>query len=116
MPYIDDMKELHLPGTAALYLASFALIAALGVIGWQALNWMKTDEWQSLTVLTGLASFGVPWATSPTNWLGIHNVLQHVPLSIAVFWTGMLPALLLMSLHNWSVRRRTSQGTPGQFS
>ena len=108
MPSTDDLKGLNLPGTAALYLASFALIAALGVIGWQALNWMKTDEWQSLTVLTALASFGVPWATSPTNWLGIHNVLQHVPLSIAVFWTGMLPALLLMSLHNWSVRRHTN--------
>ncbi len=100
------MKDLTWHGTIALYLVAFTFISALGVVGWQALNWMKTDEWQTLTVLTGLSSAGVKWAAQPDGWLGIHNLLQHVPLSVAVFWTGMLPALLLMLLHNWTVRRR----------
>jgi len=102
------MKELTWAGTVALYLVAFTFISALGVIGWQALNWMKTDQWQTLTVLTGLSSAGVQWAAQPDSWLGIHNLLEHVPLSVAVFWTGMLPALLLMLLHNWSVRRRAN--------
>ncbi len=102
------MNDLTWHGTFALYLVAFTFISALGVVGWQALNWMKTDEWQTLTVLTGLGSVGVEWAKQPDSWLGIHNLLQHVPLSVAVFWAGMLPALLLMLLHNWTVQRRAS--------
>lgn len=107
MQHRNGMRGLTLPGSLALYLVAFDFIAALGVIGWQALNWMKTDHWQTLTVLTGLASAGVQWASAPASWLGIHNLLQHVPLSVAVFWAGMLPALLLMLMHNWLVRRST---------
>ena len=106
MMNFPNTKRLTGFGTIALYLVALDLIAALGVIGWQALDWMKTDKWQTLTVLTGLASVGVEWAKNPDSWLGIHNVLRHVPLSVAVFWAGMLPALFFMLLHNWSVRRR----------
>jgi len=101
-----DTEGLTGYGTVAIYLVAFDLIAALGVIGWQALRWLQTGEWQSLTLLTGLTSCGVQWASHPDSWIGIHNLLKHVPLSAAVFWAGMLPALSFMLLHNWSVRRR----------
>ncbi|HUU72107.1 MAG TPA: hypothetical protein VMW70_05755 [Burkholderiales bacterium] len=106
MKYFADTQGFTGVSTIAIYFVGFGLLAALGVVGWQALNWMKTDEWQTLTVLAGLSSVGVEWATRPDSWLGIHNLLKHVPLSVAVFWTGMLPALLLMLLHNWTVQRR----------
>ena len=108
MPTLENLKGLTWAGTTALYLVALDLIAAIGVVAWQALNWMRTDEWQSLTVLTGLASFDVLWATEPDSWLGIHKLLQHVPLSMAVFWAGMLPALLLMLLHNRLVGQATN--------
>jgi hypothetical protein len=54
----------------------------------------------------GLATFGVKWAASPRSWIGIYNMLEHVPLSVAVFWAWMIPALLLMLLHNRLVRSR----------
>ena len=95
-------------GVTALYCVGFGFFAALGVLGWQAVSWLKTGEWQTLTLMTGLASFGVEWASSPNGWIGIYNLLKHVPLTVAAFWTGMVPALLLMLLHNWSVQRRRS--------
>lgn len=102
----DDAQGLTGYGTIAIYLVAFDLIAAFGVIGWQALSWLQTGQWQSPTLITALASSGVQWASHPNSWIGIHGLLKHVPLSVAVFWTGMLPALLLMLLHNWTVRHR----------
>ena len=105
MKHVYDFKGLTVPGTVALYCVGLGVFAALGVLGWQALAWMMTGEWPTLTLMTGLASFGVEWASYPNSWIGIHNLLKQVPLTVAVFWTGMIPALLLMQLHNWSVRR-----------
>jgi len=106
MKHVYDLNGLTVPGTTALYCAGLGLFAALGVLGWQALTWMKTGEWPMLTLMTGLASFGVDWASSPESWIGIHNLLAYVPLTVAVFWAGMIPALILMLLHNWYVKRR----------
>lgn len=107
MKYFDDLSGLTVLGVIALYCVGLGLFAAVGVLGWQAVGWLKTGDWQTLTLLSVLASGGVGWASSPNTWIGIHNLLKHVPLTIAVFWTGMVPALLFMQLHNWCVQRRT---------
>ncbi len=105
MTQIHKLEGLTFAGTVALYCVGFGLFTVVGIIGWQALGWLKTGEWPSLTLLTGLATFGLEWATSPHSWIGIYNVLEHVPLTVAIFWAWMLPALLLMLLHNKIVQQ-----------
>jgi len=104
MARIQKLQGLTFAGTAALYCVGFGLFAPIGIIGWQALGWLKTGEWQPISLTAGLASFGVQWAAAPHSWLGIYNVLKHIPLTVAVFWACMAPALLLMLLHNRLVR------------
>jgi hypothetical protein len=106
MKFFDDLKGLTGAGMAALYCVGLGFFAALGVLGWQAVGWLRTGEWTTLTLLSGLASGGVEWASSPDSWIGIYNLLNHVPLTVAVFWAGMLPALIFMLIHNWAVQRR----------
>lgn len=104
-----DLRGLTGVGTVALYCVGLAFFAALGVLGWQAIDWMRTGEWQTLTLISSLAIFGVQWASSPNSWIGIHNLLRNVPLTVAVFWAGMVPALIFMLLHNWSAQRRRQE-------
>jgi hypothetical protein len=106
MPGNQKLQGLTVAGTVALYFVGFGLFAPIGIIGWQALSWLKTGEWQSISLTAGLAAFGVQWAASPHSWIGIHNVLRHIPLTVAMFWVWMIPALLLMLLHNRLVRAR----------
>ena len=106
MKNIDDLRGLTGAGTVALYCVGFGLFTAIGILGWQALTWLKTGEWQTLTLMSALASFGVKWASSPESWIGIYNLLKEIPLTVALFWAWMIPALLLMLLHNWIVQRR----------
>ena len=54
--------------------------------------------------MSALASIGVDWAGTPQSWIGIHNLLKEIPLTVAAFWAWMIPAILLMLLHNWIVR------------
>ncbi|MGD2141395.1 MAG: hypothetical protein PVH25_13430 [Burkholderiales bacterium] len=103
---IQKLQGLTFAGTTALYFVGFGLFGAFGIIGWQMLGWLRTGEWHTLTLTMGLATFGVKWAASPRSWIGIYNMLEHVPLSVAVFWAWMIPALLLMLLHNRLVRSR----------
>jgi hypothetical protein len=105
MAHIQKLQGLTVAGTAALYCVGFGLFAPVGIIGWQALGWLKTGAWPPISLTAGLASFGVQWASSPHSWIGIYNVLKHIPLTVAVFWACMIPALLLMLLHNRIVRR-----------
>ncbi|UCD69636.1 MAG: hypothetical protein JSW48_06120 [Betaproteobacteria bacterium] len=106
MNYFGELKGLTGAGTIALSCVGVGLLAAIGILSWQALSWLKTGDWQVLTLMSGLSSFGVDWASSPESWIGIHNLLKEIPLTVAVFWAWMIPALLLMLLHNWIVRRQ----------
>ena len=106
MKYFGELKDLTGAGTIALYCVGLGLFAAIGILGWQALAWLKTGDWHALTLMSGLAAFGVEWACSPESWIGIHNLLKEIPLTVAVFWAWMIPALLLMLLHNWIVQRQ----------
>ncbi len=45
--------------------------------------------------MTVLRIFDIPWALFPVQLLGIENVLAHVPLSLAVFLIGAIPAVFI---------------------
>ena len=105
MKSFRDLEGLTGAGSLALYCVGLGLFAAIGILGWQVLDWLKTGDWHALTLMSTLASIGVEWAARPQSWIGIHNLLKEIPLTVAAFWAWMIPALLLMLLHNWIVRR-----------
>ena len=104
MKYFRELEGLTGAGSIALYCVGLGLFAAIGILGWQILDWLKTGDWQALTLMSALASIGVDWASTPQSWIGIHNLLKEIPLTVAAFWAWMIPAILLMLLHNWIVR------------
>lgn len=70
------------------------ILGAAGIVVFQALSYLSSGEWTSLSVLTGLELLELEWATSPTEWLGAHKILGKVPLSIGVLCMSILPMWL----------------------
>ena len=83
-------------------LIGFGCLAVfLYVIGTQIFNWFRDGEWTRIGLgdgiriclvrccvkdgdSGGLASF-LQWWESPATWLGLHKVLEVVPVSLALF-------------------------------
>jgi hypothetical protein len=64
------------------FVAGF--LGGLGVLGWQVFMWLKSSAWTDLSVVHGLQWLEVSWAMNPTDWLGVHEVLNDFPLAIAL--------------------------------
>jgi hypothetical protein len=71
-----------------LFLFGGGVLGALGVLGWQIYEWMRSSTWISLPALAPLQWLDVPWALSPQHWLGVHQALSSTPLSIALLLVG----------------------------
>jgi hypothetical protein len=77
------------------------LAAFLGLISMQIYRWFRSGEWTHIGVSDGMrislvhccikdgdggriAAF-LRWLDSPVDWLGMHQVLEVVPASLALF-------------------------------
>lgn len=80
-------------------LASAAfLLAGLGVVGLQAFVWIRSGEWPPLSVIDVLRMFlDEPWLTAPKDWIGLHRILQFIPLSIGLCSLGTVMLLMIFS-------------------
>jgi|SRR3989304_2915766 len=67
------------------------LLAAIGIIGWQIYTYLKLGEWTSLSIITVLRWFSADWARSPSDWAGVHKILNEIPLSLTAFVAGVAP-------------------------
>lgn len=61
------------------------ILGAIGIVGWQLYTYLKLGEWHSISVITAMRWCEIKWSFSPTGWLGLYEILDFVPLSIAVF-------------------------------
>jgi hypothetical protein len=82
------------------------LLAFLGLLGFQIYRWFQTGEWTHVGVNDGmravLAQFSGPdgltgwraalarWIDAPVTWLGLHQVLEALPASLALFAISIL--------------------------
>ena len=74
---------------------SIALILFFGglvVFGWQAYEYLRYSVWPPLSIITVLEWMKLPWAFNPTDWVGVHNILSNIPLSIAMFASAWMVA------------------------
>jgi hypothetical protein len=82
------------------------LTAFLGLLGFQVYRWFQNGEWTHVGVNDGmraaLAHFAGPdgltgwraalghWLDAPVTWLGLHQVLEVLPASLALFVISIL--------------------------
>lgn len=80
-------------GVAALItLASFS--GGLCILIWQIYGYLRFENWRSLSLVDVLSSFEVKWAIAPTDWIGLHRILEWTPLSLLVLIVGLVLALI----------------------
>lgn len=89
------MKESELLEEVFVWTVMSGIFGAIGIVGWQLYTYLKLGEWHSISVITAMRWFEIKWSFSPTGWLGIYEILDFVPLSIAVFCAGIILAFFL---------------------
>lgn len=82
------------------------LVAFLGLVGSQVYRWFQNGEWTHVGVndglraalahlagaegLTGWRADLAHWLDAPVTWLGLHEVLEVLPASFALFAISIL--------------------------
>jgi hypothetical protein len=66
------------------------ILLPVGLVGWQIYHYLRHDIWNSVSVVSALQWSGVKWAIAPTDWLGLHRILEWMPLSLAFVVIGIL--------------------------
>jgi hypothetical protein len=67
------------------------ILATVGIIGWQIYSYLRLGEWQSLSIITALLWLNVDWARLPSDWAGVHKILDAIPLSLTALVAGIAP-------------------------
>lgn len=73
------------------FIAAITLIfGGLGVVGWQVYEFLRNNSWNPVSVVTALQWMKIQWALNPTDWIGLYNILQMVPLSLMMIVSGWM--------------------------
>src|SRR2546427_732163 len=70
------------------------ILAAVGIIGWHLYSYLRSGEWPPLSIITVLLWLDIDWVRSPSDWAGVHKILNVIPLSLAAFAVGVAPIWL----------------------
>ena len=100
MKSVDDdyVEELNSSGpriSIATLMAFLPLISAVWIFVWQVFTYLRQGNWIPFSLLDGLAWLKVPWAVTPTDWLGLHNLLNQVHVSIGLLLLSIFLAWTL---------------------
>jgi hypothetical protein len=95
------VTSLRVLGTLGAVVGYGCLAAFLYLVAVQIYRWFRDGEWSHIGVIEGLRSGVqhccireggsgrfvdfVQWLDSPGDWLGMHQVLEIVPASLALF-------------------------------
>jgi hypothetical protein len=106
------------------------LLAFLYLISLQLYRWLRDGEWTHIGVSDGLraglarccvadgdsgrlASL-MHWLDAPTNWLGLHKVLEVLPASLALFAISIAGNSIFIYCRDRLAARETGGGSPSQ--
>jgi len=73
----------------AIFMLGFFL-GPIGIVGWQIYEYLRHDIWNSVSVVSALQWLGVKWAIVPTDWVGLHRILEWTPMSLTLVAIGVL--------------------------
>lgn len=76
-------------GAWVMVSAVFPFLGSITILLYQVYLWAKYGVWSDFSTVDALKNLssreGWPWLWSPSDWLGIHMVLEMLPL-----WGGLL--------------------------
>ncbi len=87
---MEKTNETNIGVTVGLFLVLGFILVPIGIVGWQIYEYLRHDIWNSLSVVSALQWGGVKWANAPTDWVGLHRILDWMPLSLALVAIGIL--------------------------
>lgn len=70
-------------------VAVLSFVASPIVLMQQAYGWLKEGEWVSKSILYYFYESWA-WANYPTDWKGIHKILDFIPLFVGLFVLGFV--------------------------
>jgi hypothetical protein len=80
--------------TLSIVGALGCIIGATVIFAYQVFAFLKTGEWLPLSLISALSWAGVSWAASPTDWQGLHRLLNWAPLSLSLYFGSAFPLLI----------------------
>src|SRR5262245_30143053 len=82
------------------FLCYGSWLAAVVVLGLQIILYLKNGAWLSLSVIDGLVHLSgerpSAWLLHPQDWIGLHNLLDKLPLSLGLLLLGVVAFVLLL--------------------
>ncbi len=79
-------------GAYVIVAGFFCLLGLLGVSIFQVYQYLRHGSWMALSLLDIVERGGIGWASRPTDWFGLHQFLDWMPLSAALFVVGIVIA------------------------
>lgn len=77
--------------------ASFLLIVSgclflggLYVIGLQCVSYLRDGYWTSYSIIELLKWLEIDWASYPQDWLGLHQLMGRIPLSLGFIGSSLV--------------------------
>jgi hypothetical protein len=100
----EEFRETIADASSALLLRLMTWPIAIGFLACfvilfrQCVKYLQIGEWPSLSVIDALHYFGSEWARAPDAWLGVHDLLDFMPMSFAAVLLGFAPGLVIALL------------------
>lgn len=92
----DDFVARGIRGAGFLILWG-SMLASAWIVGVQSYNYLKTGVWLSIGVLHLLGeSFHWAWGLEPSNWIGLHGLINTLNAGVALAIVGGLLGLALI--------------------
>src|SRR5215510_5171308 len=84
------------------FLCYGSLFAAVVVLGYQIIFYLQNGVWRPLSAIDGLVHLSgensSDWLLHPQDWIGLHNLLDKTPLSLALFLLAVVAFFLLLKI------------------
>lgn len=97
-----DKLDMMGVGFASLFVFAIGVaLGGVGVFGFQIYSWLQYGFWESISLVDGLLLvWDSTWLWWPTSWVGVHKVLNAIPLSVALAGTGVGLMWYVVDLHD----------------
>jgi hypothetical protein len=95
------LQLLQLCAVALVLLGLVAAVVAPAVLAIEFGEWVTSSEWPGFTVSDGLSLFGLEQQVAETDADRLVDMLLAVPLSAALFFTGVFAALTGLNIGDW---------------
>jgi len=112
----------RITGALGAVLGYGCLAAFLYLISLQIYRWFREGDWTHFGVADGMQAWLtrccvqdgdtgrlaalVHWLEAPTDWMGLHKVLEILPASLALFALSILGNSIFIYCRDWSEARR----------